>query len=74
MPVGPQGQKSTADVLRLVINVAKIPTRQIKEDEEASSAAAKLGKLDGIVRAKNATAWRRSEVVKNATLARFLNK
>lgn len=74
MPVGPQGQKRPADAIGAAIKVAQIATGEIEEEEEASSAAAKLGRLGGMARAKNMSADRRSEIAKKAAQARYSKK
>jgi hypothetical protein len=72
MPKGPRGEKRPADAIGRAIHIAKIATGEIDDErEEASSAAAQLGRLGGKKRAENMSPERRAEIARKAAAARW---
>lgn len=69
MPKGPQGQKRPGDVIGNAIRVAKIATRE--EKEETPGKTRKGGLKGGRARAKALTPEQRSEIARLAASARW---
>lgn len=75
MPKGPQGQKRPADAIGRAVHIAKIATGEIEDAlEEASTAAAQLGRLGGKKRAETMTPERRTEIAKAAAAKRWADR
>jgi hypothetical protein len=65
MPQGPQGQKRPVDVVGAAIRVAQISVGDIEDDSEsdkARSAAAELGRLEGVARVRNLSTEQKAEI------------
>ena len=72
MPKGPRGEHRPADVIGAAVKVMRIATDEEQDEREATvSAAAKLGKLGGVSRARNLTAEQRAEIAKKAAAGRW---
>lgn len=72
MPKGPRGEKRPADVIGAAVKVMQIATGEEVDGREATvNAAAQLGKLGGVARAKTLTAERRAEIAKKASASRW---
>ena len=72
MPKGPRGEKRPADVIGNAVKVARIATGEEQDEREATaSAAAQLGKLGGVARARNLTPEQRAEIAKKAAAGRW---
>ena len=69
MPRGPNGEKRPADAVGCAVMVAKIATGQIEDD--LPSATRNGGLKGGKGRAKTLTPERRSEIARQAALARW---
>lgn len=80
MPKGPKGEKRPADVIGAAIKVARIATGEEDEELETPESegkdpnAAALGKKGGKARAASMTPEQRSEIAKEAAIARWKNK
>jgi len=75
MPRTPKGHKRPADVASNVVHVMRIATGEIEESEHQSesvnSAAAELGRLGGIARARNLSAKKRKLIASAAANTRW---
>ncbi len=75
MPKGPKGEKRPADVICTAVKVMKIATGEITEDiddkPEKNAAAAELGHMGGLARAKRLSKKRRREIARKAAAARW---
>jgi hypothetical protein len=77
MPKGPKGEKRPADVIGNAIKVARLATGEETEeltDDGKDKAAVSLGRRGGRARAAGMTAKRRSDVARDAALARWSDK
>jgi hypothetical protein len=77
MPRGPKGEKRPADVIGNAVKVMKIATgeeEEAKTDDGKDAAAVSLGKRGGKARASKVNAKRRSEIAREAALARWSDK
>ncbi len=75
LPKGPRGEKRPADVIGAAVKVMRIATGEEEDDREVTaSAAAQLGKLGGVARARNLTAEKRVEIAKKGAEKRWKNK
>jgi hypothetical protein len=74
MPIGPKGQKRSADAIGAAVKVMKIATGEIIEEmkpEPVKSAAAELGSRGGKARAANLSKKRRAEIAQKAAAKRW---
>lgn len=72
MPKGPRGEKRPADVIGAAVKVMRIATGDEPDDREATaSAAAQLGKLGGMARAKSLTRERKTQIARKAAAKRW---
>ena len=69
MPRGPNGERRPADVVGCAVTVAKIATGEI--EDPLPSATRNGGLKGGKARAKTLTPERRSEIARQAALARW---
>lgn len=72
MSKGPRGEKRPADVIGGAVKVMRIATGEA-EDERApvANAAAQLGKLGGVARARKLSAEKRAEIARKAAAKRW---
>ena len=72
MPKGPRGEKRPADVIGAAVKVMRIATGEEPEDRAATaSAAAQLGKLGGVARARNLSSDERAAIARKAATTRW---
>jgi len=71
MPKGPKGQKRPADVIANAVQVMRIATGETEEQIQPKDAAATLGRLGGIARAKKTTKTQRRRIALKAARARW---
>lgn len=74
MPRGPRGENRPADVIGRVVQIMRIATGEEPDDRQdapAPSAAAQLGNLGGVARAKALTPEQRSEIARKAAASRW---
>jgi hypothetical protein len=74
MPKGPKGQKRPADVISNAAHVMKIATGEIEETLAPKTAAATLGRLGGLARAKSTTMAERRKIALKGAKARWVAK
>ena len=74
MPKGPRGEKRPADVIGNAVKVMRIATGEEEDDRDEqtpASAAAQLGKMGGVARARNLTPEKRAEIARAAAAKRW---
>ena len=70
MPIGPNGEKRTADTIANARHVARIATREAEETYVNAGQRAG-GRKGGAARAKSLSAERRSEIAKEGATTRW---
>jgi hypothetical protein len=71
MPRGPRGEKRSADVVGVAINVARIATGELSEAPAAKSRRSQSGIAGSKARAESLSPKQRSEIAKRAAKARW---
>jgi hypothetical protein len=74
MPKGPKGEKRPADVIGNAVKVMRIVTGEEEDVTTPASAAATLGKLGGVARARNLTPKQRQAIAQKAAASRWKPK
>jgi hypothetical protein len=71
MPLGPNGQKSPADVISAAVMIGKIATGEIQDTKNGKTGKTRSGIAGAVACAKSLSPEARSEIAKKAAAARW---